>query len=133
MRALLFLLCLATPALAQDPVTAEEFEALVEGRTLTYGAQGQPPYGIEHYFANRRVIWAFLGSDECLEGTWRAEGPPESPAICFEYEDDIEPQCWRFTHEGDGLRAEFLGEGGGLTLYELAEDDGGLVCGGVGV
>ena len=133
MRALLLLLALATPACAQDAVTAEEFQALVEGRTLTYGAPGQPPDGIEHYFANRRVTWAFLGSDDCLEGTWHAEGPPESPAICFEYEDDIGPQCWRFYHEGNGLRAEFLGEGGGLTLYELKDDDTGLVCGGVGV
>ena len=133
MRALLLLLGLATPALAQEPVTADEFQALVEGRTLTYGEPGQPPYGIEHYYANRRVTWAFLGSDECLEGTWYEEGPKDSPAICFEYEDGIGPQCWRFFHEGDALRAEFLGEGGGLTLYELKDDDSGLICGGVGV
>lgn len=132
MRALLLLLCLATPALAQDPVTAEEFEELVEGRTLTYGAPGQPPYGIEHYFPNRRVTWTFVSSDECLDGTWHAEGPPESPAICFDYVDGTDRQCWRFFREGDGLRAEFLGEGGGLTLYELLDDEGGLVCGGVG-
>ena len=133
MRSLLLLLCLARPALAQDPVSAEEFEALVQGRTLTYGEPGQPPYGIEHYFPNRRVTWAFLGSDECLEGTWYEAGPPQAPAICFKYQDDIEPQCWRFTRKGESLQAEFLGEGGGLTLYELKDDDGGLVCGGTGV
>jgi hypothetical protein len=133
MRALLLLLGLASPALAQEPVTADEFQSLVEGRTLTYGEPGQPPYGIEHYYPNRRVTWAFLGSDECLEGTWHAEGPKDSPAICFEYEDGIEPQCWRFFHEGDGLKAEYLGEGGGLTLYELVEEENGLICGGVGV
>lgn len=133
MRALLLLALLATPALAQDPVTAEEFEALVEGRTLTYGEEGQPPYGIEHYFPNRRVTWAFLGSDQCLEGEWYAEGPPDSPAICFVYEDGLDPQCWRFFREGDALRAEFLDDGGSMVLYELQEEDGGLVCGGVGV
>ena len=38
MRALLLIL-LATPALAQDPVTADEFERLTEGRVLTYGRE----------------------------------------------------------------------------------------------
>jgi hypothetical protein len=133
MRTVLALVVLATPALAQDPVTAEEFEALVEGRTLTYGAPGEPPYGIEHYFPNRRVTWAFLGTNECIEGEWYAEGPPEAPAICFVYEDDLEPQCWRFFREGEGLRAEFLNDGGSTVLYEMIEEDSGLVCGGVGV
>lgn len=133
MRALLLLACLASPALAQEPVTAAEFEALVAGRTLTYGAAGQPPYGIEHYYPGRRVAWAWLDSDECMEGRWYAEGPAESPAICFVYEDGLEPQCWRFFLEGEGLRAEFLNDGGSTILYELVEDDGGLVCGGVGV
>jgi hypothetical protein len=130
---LLSLLGLAAPAWAQDPVTAEEFEQMVEGRTLTYGEAGQPPYGIEHYFANRRVAWAYLGEDECLEGEWYAEGPEDSPAICFVYEDDLAPQCWRFFREGEGLRAVFLNDGGSTVLYELVEETGGLVCGGVGV
>ena len=133
MRTLLLLACLASPALAQEAVTAEEFEDLVTGRTLTYGAPGQPAYGIEHYFPNRRVTWAWLGSDECMEGSWYAEGPPESPAICFVYEDDLDPQCWRFFRDGEGLRAEFLNDGGSTVLYEIAEEQGGLVCGGVGV
>lgn len=133
MRLLLALAFLATPALAEEPVSAEEFESLVEGRTLTYGEPGQPPYGIEHYFPDRRVTWAFLGSDECLEGTWYAEGPKDSPAICFVYEDGLPPQCWRFFREGDALRAEFLNDGGSTVLYELREEENGLICGGVGV
>lgn len=132
LRALL--LCgLATPAFAQEVVTAEEFEALVTGRTLTYGEAGQPPYGIEHYYPNRRVTWAWVDSDECKEGSWYAEGPAEAPAICFVYEEDLDPQCWRFYREGDGLRAEFLNDGAGTVLYELVEEENGLVCGGVGV
>ena len=133
MRTLLLLACLASPAIAQEAVTAEEFEKMVTGRTLTYGAPGQPADGIEHYYPDRRVTWAWVGSDECIEGSWYAEGPPESPAICFLYEDDLDPQCWRFFREGEGLRAEFLNDGGSTVLYEIVEEDGGLVCGGVGV
>ena len=133
MRTLLLLACLATPAFAQEVVTAEEFEEIVTGRTLTYGEPGFSPYGIEHYFPNRRVTWGWVGSDECMEGRWYEKGPPEASAICFVYEGDLEPQCWRFYREGEALRAEFLGDGGATVLYEIAEEDGGLVCGGVGV
>lgn len=134
MRLALLLLALATPALGQEALTAEEFEAIVTGRTLTYGEAGQPPYGIEHYFPNRRVAWAWLESEECIEGFWYQRGPAQDPAICFEYEDDLEPQCWRVFREGNGLRAEFLNDGqGGQVLYEIVEEPGGLVCGGVGV
>lgn len=131
--ALLLLLAPAAPAAAQEPVSAEEFEALVEGRTLTYGAAGEPPYGIEHYHPGRRVTWAFEADDTCVEGRWYAEGDPEAPAICFVYVDDTEPKCWRFFREGEGLRATYLNDGGSTVLYELAEEEGGLVCGGVGV
>jgi hypothetical protein len=133
MRTLFLLLVLASPAAAQEAVTAEEFEALVTGRTLTYGAPGEAPYGIEHYFPNRRVTWAWVGTNECLEGDWYAEERADGPAICFTYQDDLAPQCWRFFREGDGLRAEFLEDGGATVLYELLEKEGGLVCGGVGV
>lgn len=134
MRTLLLLTLLASPALAEEPLTADEFQAMVEGRTLTYGALGQPPYGIEHYYPNRHVTWSFLGTDQCIEGTWYAEGPPEAPAICFLYVEDPEPHCWRFFRDGDQLRAEVVGEDeeGSTVLYELAEE-GSLVCGGVGV
>lgn len=134
MRPLLLLAVLATPALAQEPLSAEEFEAMVEGRTLTYGTLGEPPYGIEHYHPDRRVTWAFLGTDQCIEGKWHAEGPEDSPAICFVYVDDPVPHCWHFFRDGDALRAEVVGEDGSssLVLYELAEE-GALVCGGVGV
>jgi hypothetical protein len=105
----------------------------VEGRTLTYGAEGMEPYGIEHYFPNRRVAWAWVGSDQCQSGTWYAEGPADSPAICFVYDGDPEPKCWRFFREGDALGAVFLDDAGSTVLYELAEEPGALVCGGVGV
>ena len=136
MRALLILALLPLPALAQESsgkaLSATQFESLVEGRTLTYGAEGTEPYGVEYYHPGRRVTWAWSDSTECLPGTWREEKRPDGPAICFDYDHDPEPKCWRFFREGVGLRATFLNDGGATELYELIEDPGSLVCGGVG-
>lgn len=132
MRALLLALLLPLPALAEEAVDGDGFEAMVEGRTLTYGAPGDPAYGVEHYFSGRRVAWAWLGSTDCLDGSWREESRPEGPAICFDYDQDPEAKCWRFFREGKGLRAIFLNDGGATVLYELIEEPGSLVCGGVG-
>jgi hypothetical protein len=127
MRSLLFFLALLPlPALAETPLTPEEFEAEVTGRTLTY-ATPQGPYGVERYMADRRVTWGFIDG-ECYEGVWF----PEDDAICFVYEGIGEVQCWRFWRDGEGLTAEFTGDKGG-RLFELTEDDQPLVCGGVGV
>lgn len=133
MRTLLLALALLpAPALAERALTAEAFEAIVEGRTLTYGAQGSEPYGMEHYFAGRRVAWAWAGDDSCKWGEWYQEGPDSDPALCFVYEDDPEPKCWRIFKDGDRLRATFLNDGGSTALYEIVEEPGALVCGGVG-
>ncbi len=120
----LLALC-ALPVLAEAPLTAEEFEAEVTGRTLTY-ATPEGPYGIERYLPGRRVTWGFLDG-ECFEGEWF----PQGDAICFTYEGIDEVQCWQFRREGEGLRAEFLGDGGNW-LFEMTEDGLPLVCGGVG-
>lgn len=133
---ILLLLLIATPALAEGPpLTGAEFEALVEGRTLTYGEAGAAPYGVEHYHPDRRVTWAWLDGAECSAGSWYEEGPKDDRAICFVYEHDPEdPKCWRITREGeDGLSATFLNDGGTTILYEIVEDPGSLVCGGAGV
>ena len=132
MRLIILAVLLATPALAEDPVTAAEFEALVEGRTLTYGAEGSEPYGVEHYHPGRRVTWAWIGDDQCQTGTWYDEGPKAAPAICFVYDYDPEPKCWKFFREGENLRAVFLNDAGATVLYEIVDDPGSLVCGGVG-
>jgi len=134
MRALLLaLLLVPAVASAEQPLNGAEFEALVEGRTLTYGMPGAKAYGVEHYHPGRRVTWAWAESDECLPGTWREEKRPEGPAICFDYEHDPEPKCWQVFRDGDGLRATFLNDGGASVLYEIVEDGQGLVCGGAGV
>lgn len=132
---LIALLLAALPVAAQDgPLTAEEFESLVEGRTLTYGAAGSDAYGVEHYHPNRRVTWAWIGDDQCLSGRWYQQGPDDDPAICFVYDDTpFETQCWQVFRQGNGLRAVYLGGGGPSVLYELVDRPGSLVCGGVGV
>lgn len=92
---------LATPLQAQDLLTAEEFDALTIGRTMTWAEFGQV-YGVEQYLPGRRVRWTELG-DDCKLGHWYQQGE----AICFVYEDDpSDPACWRITLSGAGMLAE---------------------------
>jgi hypothetical protein len=123
--ALILFVTAAPQARAEAPLTPEAFEAEVTGRTLTY-ATPEGPYGIERYLPGRRVTWGFLDG-QCYEGEWY----PEGDAICFVYDGIDEVQCWRFWRDGEGLRAEFTGAGGGL-MFEMVEDGLPLVCGGVG-
>jgi len=115
---------LAAPALAQTPITAEEFDAYTRDRTLIYSVDGAP-YGIEQHFEDRRVRWAALG-DDCHDGRWY----PEGPAICFVYEDGLGPQCWLFFRNGDGLSATVVddGEAPDRALYETRISDAPLLC-----
>ena len=117
------LLALIPAALAaQSPMTAQEFEEYVTGRTLTYADRGVI-YGIEEYLPNRRVRWAFT-ADECRDGYWYdAEGE-----ICFVYEGNPDPQCWTFTRRGGRLSALFTGAEDGRELYEAQQSDKPLVC-----
>ena len=119
---ILILLCLASPALAQTPMTAAEFEAYVTGKTLSFGTAGAP-YGMEWYRSDRRVTWAFTGED-CQDGIWYEE----AGNICFDYNDDLAPQCWRFFDEAGGLRAEFMNEPGTTILYEALDTQEQLIC-----
>lgn len=125
MKHLVIALILATPVAAETPLTGDEFEALVEGKTLTF-ATGQDPYGIEYYAPNRRVIWQFLGG-ECISGEWYEDGSN----ICFVYENNPEPQCWQVFEDEGKLRADFMNTPGTTILYEAYESEP-LICGGVG-
>ncbi len=82
------LLALATPASGQDALTADTFDTLTQGRTMTWAQYGQV-YGVEQYLPGRRVRWTVLG-DDCLAGHWY----PQGPDICFQYEDRPDPICW---------------------------------------
>lgn len=92
MKALVAALCLvwpAIPALAEDvtSLTAEGFEALVEGKTMdTHDGTGL--YGVETFLPGRRAIWR--DADQCLEGTWRVQGDQ----ICYDYQGDPFTYCW---------------------------------------
>ncbi|KAA9010225.1 hypothetical protein [Histidinibacterium aquaticum] len=125
MKPILALLCAlaAAPLHAETPLDAESFEALVEGRTLTFEIAGEP-YGIERYMEGRRVIWSFLDG-QCTQGEWYQQGE----AICFVYDrapDD--PQCWEIYDEGERLRTVFLSGEQRSTLYEARPGDEELVC-----
>ena len=104
MRAFVAALCLVPlsgPGLAEDrlardnpPLSAEAFEALVEGKTMdTHDLSGS--YGIETFLPGRRAIWR--DASQCLEGTWR----PEGEMICFDYIGEPVPYCWTY-HALDG-------------------------------
>lgn len=124
MRALLslFLLVLASAASADTPMSAAEFEAYVEGRTLYYGLDGQD-YGAEEYLPNRRVRWSFLDG-ACLEGRWYEA----DDLICFVYETLPDPQCWSFFRRGGAIVARFENGAGALELYQTREATGPLMC-----
>lgn len=101
MRPLLALLVLATPAFADPLLTAEEFDALTLGRTMSWSEQGTV-YGFEQYLPGRKVRWTFVG-DECKDGTWYQQGD----AICFQYEGDPAPDCWTITRSDPDLLAQY--------------------------
>ena len=122
MRMVALLLALATPALADTPMSPAEFEAYVTGKTLTYSAGGRA-YGIEEYLEDRRVRWSFLDG-ECQDGEWY----PAGDMICFIYEGYPDPQCWTFYREGSGLRALFMNDPMETELYETQASDEPMLC-----
>ena len=97
----LILICLmATPAMAQDAMNAAEFDAYTRGKTLTFRNAGAEAYGIDQYQDNRRVIWSFLDGD-CSNGVWHES----NVSICFRYNFDPDPKCWKFYDDPEELRA----------------------------
>ncbi|MDC0738200.1 hypothetical protein N6L24_07905 [Cognatishimia sp. SS12] len=103
-------------------MSAAEFDAYTQGKTMTYATNGGP-YGAEQYLPNRRVLWSFIDG-ECKEGTWYADNAD----ICFVYEDNPTPQCWQFFVGSTGLSARFTGEGGSPLLYEVEQTTSKLEC-----
>ena len=126
----LLLILSATTAAAQMALTAEEFEDRVTGRTLDFGYDGQTPYGLERYMANRKVLWSW-GDGTCQAGRWYEE----EGNICFVYDHEPRPQCWRYFDVDGGIMAIFMNEGaaGGTVVYEMAETDREMICGNLGV
>lgn len=122
MRAACLALVLMTPAFAETPITAEEFEAHVTGKTLTY-QQYEGVFGIEEYLEGRKVRWS-TAPNECLYGTWY----PQGENICFVYEYDPNPACWTFWMEGGALVALSTSGLPGEELHETNASNQGLPC-----
>lgn len=123
MRAAALALCLAAaPALAETPLTAEAFDALTQGRTMTWAEFGQV-YGVEQYLPGRGVRWTVLGND-CVAGHWYADGP----AICFRYEDRPDPVCWVITANGSALSARLVGAPPDRPPVEIVETKAPMAC-----
>lgn len=119
----LVLIALTTlPARAETALTAEEFDAYSRGKTLTYSLGGEV-FGTEEYLADRRVRWAFSG-DSCTEGRWYED----AGLICFVYDEEPTPQCWKFYRDAGGLRARFMDDPEGTELSEVAQSDKPLAC-----
>ncbi|MCO6382763.1 hypothetical protein [Oceanicola sp. 502str15] len=116
-------LCAATPALAAEPMSAPEFDAYTQGRTLYYNNHGTA-YGVEEYLPGNRVRWSFLDG-QCKEGTWYQQ----ERFICFVYEDQPgAPQCWTFWKEPGGMRALFEDDPSATELYEVTDADEPMLC-----
>lgn len=119
---LFFCLIFGTPTLAQDTLSAAEFDAFTKGKTLFYGTRGAP-YGAEVYHDNRRVQWSFLDG-ECIEGEWYEE----AGNICFVYENMPDPQCWTFSMGAQGLIARFESNPQSTSLYDAQDVGQELLC-----
>lgn len=120
--ALLALLLSALPVAAAEPMTAEEFDAYVTGKTLTY-SQYDSIFGVEEYLPGRKVRWMVV-EGECQYGSWfERDG-----LICFVYEYDPAEHCWTFWREGEGLAALSVNDAPGSELSEVAQTTEGLNC-----
>lgn len=95
---------LAANVLRAQPLDAAAFEALAENRTL-YFRSIDGPYGAEQFLPGRRSLWRFEGETTCRAGTWHQEGP----AICFLYDGETAPNCWRMLPTGGGLMVRMEG------------------------
>ena len=119
-HALIFALMLpALPGTAapETPLTAQQFEAYVTGKTLTYAKNGKV-WGTEQYLTDRKVRWAFSG-EECREGYWFEEADDQR---IFVYEEDGILQCWQFYHgDSGGERGLYVNDSAGVFLYGVTE------------
>jgi hypothetical protein len=122
MRLAVLLGLLPTIAAAETPITPEQFEAHVTGKTVTYG-QANSLFGIEEYLPDRRVRWS-TAPDRCLYGSWY----PKDDDICFVYEYDPTPACWTFWLRNGALVALSTNGVPGEELHEMAADDRPLPC-----
>ncbi|MEM6760989.1 MAG: hypothetical protein AAF601_16060 [Pseudomonadota bacterium] len=92
MRALILWIMSAGAALAQDPLTAEEFLDLLEGRTARFvDFNSGNLVGTEEFLRRDRSVWA-RANGTCAYGLVYIE----DGAVCFDYDDDPPgvSHCW---------------------------------------
>lgn len=124
-RALFFVLATASVAQAETPMSGAEFDRYATGRTLTFGTLGNPDYGVEEYLPERNVIWS-PRAGTCITGIWFER----DNNICFLYETDPEPKCWKVYRTETGIRAVFTNRPGTTVLFESKDNAKPLVCSG---
>ncbi len=122
MRIALAACLLASPALAETPLTAQEFDTLTLGKTMTWAEYGTV-YGVEQYLPDRQVRWTVLG-DDCKAAHWY----PDGDAICFQYEDDLLPDCWVITLSATGMLARYTTDPPGTEPVLVEETTEELAC-----
>lgn len=126
MRHLFLAVCLATPALAETPITAETFAAHVGTDTVHYtyntGTRGTADYG-----PDGTLRWAFDGRP-CIDGIWFARGDE----ICFAFTDGRLSACWHIFLDSSGLHGTATERGSGstdpLTIRETGRSAEPLAC-----
>lgn len=121
-RSILLCAVLASPSLAETALTAQEFDTLTTGRTMSWAEFGTV-YGVEQYLPGRKVRWTALG-DDCKAGHWYADGD----AICFQYEDDPQPDCWVVSQSDAGLTARYTTHSPDSDPVVVTETSEPLAC-----
>lgn len=123
-RAFALVLCLAAaPALAEEPLSGEDFGRIVTGRTLDWGDQGRV-LGREQYLPGGGVRWQVPGGD-CQPGRWYEAA---AGLICFRYEGGNSPVCWHFFRREGGLAAQAEGDDSGHLWFETGSTTAPLAC-----
>jgi hypothetical protein len=124
MRALpLAMILAASPALAETPLNADQFDTATQGNTITYD-YGSGILGTEEYLEGRKVRWAFEG-DLCIYGTWNEQGDE----ICFVYENDPAAKCWHYYLRDGVIHGQYLGPGAD-SIVEVERTSTPLPCAG---
>lgn len=97
--AIIALATLAAPALADDlPLTAEAFEAIVQGKTFdTYSESGL--YGVGTFLPGCRFICVMKKSAR------KAPGWAKGDQIRFDYQGESQPFFWTYHDRGGWLMA----------------------------
>lgn len=123
MRLPLALLLLASPALAETPITADQFDAFASGKTLIWSQDGQA-YGLESYLPGRKLLWSEEGGT-CLSGSYAQAANGQ---ICFTYDDATPPDCWLLYPAGDALHGTLQSDAEPRPDYGISVSPTPLDC-----